>query len=107
MNDARLLFDGELGRLRSAIGSKRRLELRFSADPGPIGLPYARLVSDLGALKQYILEQDDVSLVGVLSDLRDRKDLEDISLEEPGIDELIRDVYARAGAPAPHRAPAA
>jgi ABC-2 type transport system ATP-binding protein len=97
VNEAKLLFDGELTRLRSALGSKRRLKLEFSADPGPVTLPYASLVSDAGALKHYLIEREDVSLVAVLSDLRDRADLKDIALEEPGIEELIRTLYMRSG----------
>jgi len=100
VNDARLLFDGALLQLRSALGSKRRLKLEFAADPGRLTLEYARLVSDQGALKHYVLERDDVSLVAVLHDLRERVDLKDIALEEPGIEELIRSVYTK-GTPAP------
>jgi len=93
VNEAKLLFDGQLSELRSALGSKRRLKLEFSADPGLVPLPYAELVSDEGALKHYRIEREDVSLVGVLSDLRDRADLKDVSIEQPGIEELIRGVY--------------
>jgi ABC-2 type transport system ATP-binding protein len=93
VHEAQLLFDGALTRLRSALGSQRRLRLEFSADPGPVSLPYTRLVSDAGALKHYLIEREDVSLVQVLSDLRDRADLKDLSLEEPGIEELIRGIY--------------
>jgi len=106
VNEAKLLFDGPLSRLRAALGSKRRLKLKFAADPGPVALPYARLVDDAGVLKHYVLERDDVSLVSVLSDLRDRTDLEDLSLEEPGIEELIRSVYTQ-GAAAPNVLPLA
>jgi ABC-2 type transport system ATP-binding protein len=103
VHEAQLLFDGALTQLRSALGSQRRLRLEFTCDPGPVELPYARLVSDAGPLKHYLVEREDVSLVQVLSDLRDRAELKDLSLEEPGIEELIRGVYttnprARQGA---------
>jgi ABC-2 type transport system ATP-binding protein len=95
VNEAKLLFDGSVSQLRAALGSKRRLKLEFAADPGPVALPYAQLINDAGALKHYVLERDDVSLVSILSDLRDHADLKDLSLEEPGIEELIRGVYTR------------
>jgi ABC-2 type transport system ATP-binding protein len=97
VNEAKLVFDGQLSELRSALGSRRRLKLEFSADPGPVALPYAELVSDAGAVKHYRIEREDVSLVGVLSTLRDRADLENVSIEEPSIEELVRNVYS-AGA---------
>jgi ABC-2 type transport system ATP-binding protein len=96
VNEAKLLFDGELSKLRSALGSKRRLKLEFSADPGPVALRHARLVQDEGALKHYLIEDEDATLVALLADLRERADLKDISLEEPGIEELIRTVYGQA-----------
>jgi ABC-2 type transport system ATP-binding protein len=94
VNEAKLVFDGQLSELRSALGSRRRLKLEFSADPGPVALPYAELVSDAGAVKHYRIEREDVSLVGVLSTLRDRADLENVSIEEPSIEELVRNVYS-------------
>jgi ABC-2 type transport system ATP-binding protein len=100
VHQAQLLFDGALGGLRQRLGSKRRLELTFASDPGQVTLPYARLVSDGGVQKQYLLERDDVSLVAVLSDLRSHAELKDVSLEEPGIEELIRGVYAGTPGPA-------
>lgn len=96
VHEARLLFDGALGGLRARLGAKRRLELTFHGDPGPVALPYARLISDGGVQKRYVLEREDVSLVAVLADLRAHAELKDVSLEEPGIEELLRSVYARA-----------
>jgi ABC-2 type transport system ATP-binding protein len=100
VNEAKLLFDGPLSKLRAALGARRRLKLQFAVDPGPIVLPYAELVRDEGPLKHYRLEREDVSLVSVLSSLRDRADLKDVSIEEPGIEELIRGVYTASAAAA-------
>jgi ABC-2 type transport system ATP-binding protein len=58
-------------------------------------------VKDRGVQKQYLLERDDISLVAVLADLRALTELKDVSLEEPGIEELIRGVYTRAAGAAP------
>jgi ABC-2 type transport system ATP-binding protein len=94
VNEAKLVFDGEVTRLRAALGSKRKLKLEFSTDPGVITLPYATLATDGGALKLFTIQRDDVSLVQILSDLHARSDLKDISIEEPSIEDLVRTVYA-------------
>jgi ABC-2 type transport system ATP-binding protein len=93
VDEGRLLFDGELKRLRKALGSARRLKLEFSSDPGPINLPKARLVKDDGIDKHYLIEREDVSLVAVLADVPPSAGLRDISVEEPGIEEVIRGFY--------------
>ncbi len=54
VDDGKLLFDGELGRLRTALGSRRRLVLSFGTDPGPIQLASASLTRDEGTTKHFL-----------------------------------------------------
>ncbi len=102
VDDGKLLFDGELSRLRAALGSRRRLTLEFGTDPGPITLKSARLVSDEGAAKHFLLDSEDTSILTVLTELGSGYDLKDVALHEPDIEEVIRTFYqqrpARTGA---------
>ena len=98
VDHAKLIFDGELRKLRSALGSSRRLMLEFGADPGPLALATATLTADEGLRKHYRIERDDVSLVDVLGEIGNGYALKDISLEEPNIEEVIRTFYQRRNA---------
>jgi ABC-2 type transport system ATP-binding protein len=93
VDEGKLLYDGALAKLRVALGSARRLKLEFANDPGPIELPKARLVKDQGADKHYLIERPDISLVAVLADVPPTAGLTEISVEEPGIEEVIRGFY--------------
>jgi len=93
VDDGKLLFDGDLGRLRSALGSRRRLTLEFGADPGPIALTSARLVTDEGAAKHFLLDSEETSILDVLTELGSGYDLKDVALHEPAIEEVIRTFY--------------
>ncbi len=93
VDHSKLIFDGELGRLRAALGSSRRLTLEFATDPGPLPLATATLTSDEGLIKHYLLEREDVSLVQVLSEVGSTRDLKDVALHEPNIEEVIRTFY--------------
>ena len=93
VDDGRLLFDGELGRLRSALGARRRLRLEFGSDPGPLKLTTARLVRDDGAAKHFLLDREEVSILDVLTELGGGYDLKDAALDEPAIEEVIRTFY--------------
>ncbi|MBK8086199.1 MAG: ATP-binding cassette domain-containing protein [Devosia sp.] len=93
VDDGRLLFDGELGQLRSALGARRRLRLEFGSDPGPLNLTTARLVRDDGAAKHFLLDREDVSILDVLTELGSGYDLKDVALDEPAIEEVIRTFY--------------
>lgn len=93
VDDGKLLFDGELKRLRATLGSRRRLTLEFAGDPGPIILTSATLTADDGAAKHFLLEDESVSLLDVLEELGRGHGLKDVKLEEPDIEEVIRTFY--------------
>jgi ABC-2 type transport system ATP-binding protein len=93
VDDGKLLFDGELRHLRATLGSRRRLKLEFSSDPGPITLGCATLSVDEGAAKHYLLEDESVSLLDILNEVGRGHGLKDVRLEEPDIEEVIRTFY--------------
>ncbi|MBN9335309.1 ATP-binding cassette domain-containing protein [Devosia sp.] len=93
VDDGKLLFDGELKHLRQTLGSRRRLKLEFGTDPGPITLKTAALVTDDGLAKHFLLENEQTSILDVLTELGAGHDLTDIKLEEPNIEEVIRTFY--------------
>ena len=101
VDDGKLLFDGELKRLRTALGARRRLTLEFATDPGPVALTTARLVSDEGASKHFLIENEETSLVDVLTELDSSYGLKDVSLDEPDIEEVIRTFYQNKSALVP------
>ncbi|MEO5807974.1 ATP-binding cassette domain-containing protein [Devosia sp.] len=93
VDHARLIFDGELRKLRATLGSSRRLTLEFASDPGVLELTTARLVADEGPIKHFALEREEVSLIDVLSEVGNGRGLKDIKLDEPNIEEVIRSFY--------------
>jgi ABC-2 type transport system ATP-binding protein len=98
VDHARLVFDGELRNLRATLGSARRLMLEFASDPGALSLSSATLTSDEGLVKHYLIANEDVSLVDVLAEVGRERELKDIAIEEPSIEEVIRTFYARQNA---------
>jgi ABC-2 type transport system ATP-binding protein len=93
VDEGKLLFDGELRKLRESLGGARRLRLEFDADPGPVVLKRASLVNDAGLFKHYRIERPDVSLVSILAELPEGLPLKDVLVEEPTIEEVIRAFY--------------
>jgi ABC-2 type transport system ATP-binding protein len=104
VDDGSLIFDGELRKLRTALGTARRLTLQFTDDPGPLPLTTATLTADEGTAKHYLLDNEAISLLDVLNEVGRGHGLNDVKLEEPTIEEVIRTFYqnkARLGAAAP------
>lgn len=92
----RLLFDGELQRLRSELGVVRRLTLEFDVDPGPVELTTADLSVDEGLRKLYLVKREDVSLIDIMEEIGRGRQLRDVSLDVPNIEEVIRTYYTRS-----------
>ena len=93
VDNGKLLFDGELTRLRTAFGARRRLTLEFKSDPGHIRLKCATPVVSEGLTRHFLLENDKTSLVEVLTELGNGYDLHDVSVDSPDIEEVIRTYY--------------
>ena len=104
VDEGKLLFDGALGNLRAALGSKRRLRLEFGDDPGPVELDLARLVSDEGKTKHYLIINEKTSLIDVLAQVPQGFGLRDVAVEEPTIEEVIRTFYQNKPVPVSARA---
>ena len=69
--------------------------LEFAADPGALDLASATLTADEGLVKHYLIQREDVSLVDVLAEVGRERELKDIAIEEPSIEEVIRTFYGR------------
>lgn len=95
VDQGKLIFDGELRKLRSTLGYSRKLTLEFVRDPGVLHLKNATLAADDGCLKHYQIENDGVSLVGLLEEIGAVAGIKDIGFEEPSIEEVIRAFYQR------------
>jgi ABC-2 type transport system ATP-binding protein len=48
--------------------------------------------------KNYLIEREDISLVAILSEVGSGRDLKDVALHEPDIEEVIRTFYQRRNA---------
>jgi ABC-2 type transport system ATP-binding protein len=101
VDEGRLLFDGALANLRASLGTRRRLRLEFEREPEGLQLPDIRLVSDEGAVKHFLIEREDLSLVEILGAIPKGYGLRDAKLEEPGIEEVIRTFYVEKPMAAP------
>jgi ABC-2 type transport system ATP-binding protein len=95
VDEGKLLFDGELTRLRASLGAARRLRLEFDRDPGALTLSKAALVSDEGLFKHYRIEDAAVSLLSILAEIPEQLRLRDVLVEEPTIEEVIRAYYTQ------------
>ncbi len=95
IDDGKKLYDGSLETVKKGYGSSRIIEAEFESLPVSLDLPHA-VVSDVenNALKKLIaFSTDEVGVNEVMTALMNTRNIKDVSIREPEIDAIIRDIY--------------
>ena len=89
------LYDGSLENVRKGYVSSRIIEAEFESLPISLNLPHT-VISDVenNALKKRIsFRTDEVSVNELMTALMNTRNIKDLSIREPEIDAIIRDIY--------------
>ena len=95
IDDGKKLYDGSLETVKKGYGSSRIIEAEFESLPVSLDLPHA-VVSNVenNALKKLIaFSTDEVGVNEVMTALMNTRNIKDVSIREPEIDAIIRDIY--------------
>ena len=98
IDHGRLAYDGSLRALRSTLDADRILIVDLAHPAPPIEVEGARVIRTEGP-RQWLAIPPDGNAAAVVAAVAGRHEVEDISLREPGIEELITRLYA-SGVPA-------
>ncbi|ATL66361.1 ABC transporter ATP-binding protein [Nocardia terpenica] len=92
----RLVYDGSLTGLAATAGMRRGLVVDLAAPtPDLIGLPGAELISsEGGGIRQRLaFDPETTTAAQLLTAVSARAEVRDLSIEEPGIEEVVRRIY--------------
>ena len=100
-----LIYDGEIERIKAQYGTHRTLVVELGDAPGEIDVPDAELESRVGNVARLRFDRTTVSADVLIRRVADRYCVNDLSIEEPELESIIRRIYvegydAHAGAPA-------
>ncbi|MFA5058934.1 MAG: ATP-binding cassette domain-containing protein [Opitutaceae bacterium] len=95
----RLVFNGTLAELKARLGRQRRIKLTFADDPGDVNFAGARLERRDGRVLHFVFERGAISPIDVLAALPQREQVIDLSIEEPGIEQVLRTFYRGLSSP--------
>ena len=96
IDDGQKLYDGSLENVNKGDGCSRIIEAEFESLPISLDLSHA-VVSDAdnsGLKKRIAFSTDEVSVNEMMSALMNTHNIKDVSIREPEIDAIIRDIYA-------------
>ena len=100
IDHGRLAYDGSLDALRATVDADRILIVDLARPAPPIEVDGASVVRTDGP-RQWLAIPSAVNAAAVVAAVAGRHEVEDISLREPGIEDLITRLY-RGGVPAGH-----
>jgi len=99
VDHGRLVYDGDLPGLVARVGVRRVVAVDLT-EPVPAlhGVPGAELVgTEAGGLRQRLRLAPGTTAAAVISEVAARAPLRDVSIEEPDIEEVVRELYRAQG----------
>jgi ABC-2 type transport system ATP-binding protein len=94
INRGAIVYDGDIAVLKTRIDALCTIVVDFHRDPGTVELPGGELVRDEGTRKHYAFDRTTISTVDLLGSLMTRHQIRDVAIVEPGIEDVIRRIYA-------------
>ena len=91
----RLLYDGSLQDLLDSYGAKRKLVVDFAEEYRALELSQAQLLSHHNGRAHFAFDSQRSSASAVITELSRRYAIRDLSIEEPDIEETIRNIYEK------------
>lgn len=93
IDDARLLFDGELATLRGMLSKERLLRVDYAEDYLDVRVSHAHIVHREGTRVQYRFSPEKIRTAELIGTILEKFKIVDIAVQEPEIEELIKTVY--------------
>jgi ABC-2 type transport system ATP-binding protein len=90
----RLLFDGNIARLRNTINPERILRIDFLTQPGRLEYPFVRLAACRCNSAEYRFNPLDISAASLIETMAADNQIKDFVIENPPIDEVVARMYA-------------
>ena len=90
-----ILADGSLASLRRGVLAERRLRVQFAAPPDSIDVPGVLVRRREGASIEFAFDPRTTSAHRLIARITSQFEVEDVHLEEPPIEEVIAEFYAR------------
>jgi ABC-2 type transport system ATP-binding protein len=109
IDEGRVIYDGAIERIKDEYGTHRTLVVELCDPAADVAIPGATLESRSGNTVRLLFDRRTISADQLIRRVTERFDVNDVSIEEPELESIIRRIYvegyqdpsARLPAPAP------
>lgn len=95
IDQGRLLYDGSQAGFKSQFGSGHRMMVEFAGDSVHIADSRLHIVREDGPRKWIAFRSEEISPAEAISLITRNHDIRDLTIKEPEIEEIVRQVYER------------
>ena len=92
INHGRMMEDGNLKEITNRIAPYKTLVVEYYDEEAP-SHDKCEMISHEGNVARYRFDKSDITAADIIADLSVRKSLKDVSIEEAGIDDIIKIAY--------------
>ena len=93
IDHGRVIYDGALEALRERHGTRRMVVVDFTEPIAPVDLAPAEVVKVDGPRQWLRFRRDDLTASELIARLVARYPVRDLTIEEPAVEDIVRDIY--------------
>lgn len=97
IDHGRVVYDDALEALRARFGRQRTLVVDLSQPAAQVEVPLADVVRHEGPRVWLRFDREQITAAELISSVAARYPIRDLTVEEPQIEAIIRDIYSRQG----------
>lgn len=93
IDNGKIIYDGTVEQIKDRYGKSRTLVVEFSRNYSQIKVPGAEVVKEEDNKKWFRFMKDELQVSRLISELTEKYDIVDLTVQEPEIESIIREVY--------------
>jgi ABC-2 type transport system ATP-binding protein len=97
INNGRMILDEKVTRLKRDFLTRKTVELKLKEPPGPFALPGVEVLKHNGTGLKLSVDTAKTTIEAVLAHIVGQYRVEDVTIENPPMEEIISHIYARIG----------
>jgi ABC-2 type transport system ATP-binding protein len=95
IDNGRVMYDGELSRIKERFGRDRVLIVDFEGETAGVTIAGAQVIKEEGNRKWLRFSRDVVSASQLINQISDKYEIKDLTIKDPEIDVIIRQIYEK------------
>lgn len=88
-----IIYDGSIEEIKHRFGNDRIVEVEFLKEYKNLSLPGIKLLNTNGHRKKFKVDKTLMQVTNLIYELTQKYEVQDITIQEPEIEQIIRDIY--------------